>query len=120
MSVSTQSVTPRPIRLDIADVVLNGDLSLPADARGLVVFAHGSGSGRHSPRNRSVAEVLQHGGLGTLLLDLLTEREELIDTTTAEFRFDIPLLADRVVASIDWATVHRPTSSLPIELFGAS
>jgi pimeloyl-ACP methyl ester carboxylesterase len=120
MSLSSQSVTARPLRLEIAGVSLNGDLSLPADARGLVVFAHGSGSSRRSPRNRSVAEVLQHGRLGTLLLDLLTEREELADTITTEFRFDIPLLADRVVAAIDWAKTHPPTSSLPIGLFGAS
>ena len=120
MSVSSETVTPRPVRLDIADVSLSGDLSLPADARGFVVFAHGSGSSRHSPRNRTVAEVLQHGRLGTLLLDLLTEREELADATTAEFRFDIPLLADRVVAAVDWSRAHPQTSSLPIGLFGAS
>jgi putative phosphoribosyl transferase len=120
MRVSTQIVTPRPVRLEVADVSLSGDLSLPADARGLVLFAHGSGSSRRSPRNRAVAEVLQHRRLGTLLLDLLTEREELLDTTTAQFRFDIPLLADRLVAAIDWAQAHPPTSSLPVGLFGAS
>jgi putative phosphoribosyl transferase len=95
-------------------------LSLPADARGLVVFAHGSGSSRHSSRNRAVAEALQHGRLATLLLDLLTEREDVIDSTTAEFRFDIPLLADRVVAAIDWAGSHPTISPLPLGLFGAS
>src|SRR5437764_3356501 len=120
MSVSSQIVTPHPVRLDVADVSLNGDLSLPPDARGLVLFAHGSGSSRHSPRNRAVAEVLQHGHLGTLLLDLLTEHEDLADATTAEFRFDIPLLADRLVAAIDWAHAHPQTSSLPVGLFGAS
>src|SRR5437764_2512783 len=120
MSVSSQIVTPHPVRLDVADVSLNGDLSLPPDARGLVLFAHGSGSSRHSPRNRAVAEVLQHGRLATLLLDLLTEHEDLADATTAEFRFDIPLLADRLVAAIDWAQAHAQTSSLPVGLFGAS
>jgi pimeloyl-ACP methyl ester carboxylesterase len=109
----------RPVQLDIAGVALNADLSLPADAYGLAVFAHGSGSSRHSSRNRAVAHVLQRAGLGTLLLDLLTEREELIDETTAEFRFDIPLLADRVVAALDWAHAHVPPS-LPLGLFGAS
>lgn len=120
MSVPTETMTPWPVRLDAAGVALNGDLSLPADARGLVVFAHGSGSSRHSSRNRAVAEVLQHARLGTLLLDLLTEREELIDVTTAEFRFDIPLLAARVIATLDWAQAHPQTSSLSLGLFGAS
>jgi putative phosphoribosyl transferase len=110
----------RPVRLDISGVALNGDLSVPADARGLVIFAHGSGSSRHSSRNRAVAEALQHGRLGTLLLDLLTEREERIDAITAEFRFDIPLLADRVVAALDWAQAETQTSSLPAGIFGAS
>ncbi len=120
MSPSTDIVTPRPIRLEMAGVALNGDLSLAADAVGLVVFAHGSGSSRHSSRNRAVAKVFQHAGLGTLLLDLLTEREERADDSTAEFRFDIPLLADRVVGAIDWAQTNAATSSLVVGLFGAS
>jgi len=120
MSTPMETVTPLPVRLDLAGVGLNGDLSLPGDTRGLVVFAHGSGSSRHSRRNRAVAEVLQHGRLGTLLLDLLTDREELVDATTAEFRFDIPLLADRLVAAIDWAQAHPETASLAIGVFGAS
>jgi dienelactone hydrolase len=120
MSVQSETTTPRPVRLDIAGVALNGDLSLPADAHGLVIFAHGSGSSRHSSRNRAVAEVLQHARLGTLLLDLLTEREELVDVRTAEFRFDISLLAERVVAALDWAQAHPPTSALSLGLFGAS
>ena len=120
MDSSVETVTPLPVRLALPDVVLDGDLALPAEARGLVIFAHGSGSSRHSPRNRAVAEVLQHGRLGTLLLDLLTQREELADAATAEFRFNIPLLADRLVASIDWARAHPQTSQLPVGLFGAS
>lgn len=120
MPAPSDIVTPRPVRLDIAGVALNADLSLPADAFGLVVFAHGSGSSRHSSRNRAVAEVFQHAHLGTLLLDLLTDHEERADVATAEFRFDIPLLADRVVGAIDWAQVHPPTASLAIGLFGAS
>jgi pimeloyl-ACP methyl ester carboxylesterase len=119
--MSTQDIaTPRPVRIDIAGVALNGDLSLAANAVGLVVFAHGSGSGRHSSRNRAVAEIFHHAGLGTLLLDLLTEPEERTDELTAEFRFNIPLLADRVVGAIDWAQVYEPTASLALGLFGAS
>ena len=120
MNAPTPTATPRPVRLDIPGAVLSGDLSLPANAQGLVVFAHGSGSSRHSSRNRAVAEALQHARLATLLLDLLTEHEELVDVTTAEFRFDIPLLADRVVAAIDWTQAHPHLLPLPIGLFGAS
>src|SRR3989440_8848482 len=118
MAIPTETATA--VRLDLSGVLLNGDLSLPAAARGLVVFAHGSGSSRHSSRNRAVAEVLQRARLGTLLLDLLTEREEQIDITTAEFRFNVPLLGDRVVAAIDWAAGHDAISSLPFGVFGAS
>jgi putative phosphoribosyl transferase len=120
MGVSADVAVPRPVLLDLSGVTLNGDLSLPADAHGLVIFAHGSGSSRHSPRNRAVAEVLQHGQLATLLLDLLTEPEDRTDEVTAEFRFDIPLLAHRLVGAIDWAGAHAQTSPLPIGLFGAS
>jgi putative phosphoribosyl transferase len=120
MNTTTGSLVARPVRLELADATLYGDLTLPSDARGLVIFAHGSGSSRHSSRNRAVAEVLQHAQLGTLLLDLLTEDEERTDTVTAEFRFDIPLLGDRVVAAVDWAATHAATESLPAGLFGAS
>ena len=118
MGTSIEAV--RPVTLDIAGVALIGDLGLPADPHALVVFAHGSGSSRHSPRNAAVAEALQREGVGTLLLDLLTAHEDLADATTAEFRFDIPLLAERLVGAIDWATANPQTSSLPIGLFGAS
>jgi putative phosphoribosyl transferase len=120
MVTSSETLTPRSVHVTAADVLLNGDLTLPANARGLVVFAHGSGSSRKSPRNRAVAEFLQHARLATLLLDLLTQREELADAATGEFRFDIPLLANRLVAAIDWAHAQAETSSLPIGLFGAS
>ncbi len=120
MSSSADTVTPRPLRLDVGGVTLNGDLSLPSDATGLVIFAHGSGSSRHSSRNRAVAEAFRHARLGTLLLDLLTEQEERIDTRTAEFRFDIGLLAERVVGAVDWAKLNVTTATLPIGLFGAS
>jgi putative phosphoribosyl transferase len=120
MTTATGPLVARPVRLELADATLYGDLTLPSDARGLVIFAHGSGSSRHSSRNRAVAEVLQHAQLGTLLLDLLTEDEERTDAVTAEFRFDIPLLGDRVVAAVDWAAAHHATQSLPAGLFGAS
>jgi dienelactone hydrolase len=120
MSVHTQSVVPLPVRIDADGDMLNGDLSLPANAAGLIVFAHGSGSSRHSSRNRMVADALQRAPLATLILDLLTENEERVDMITAEFRFDIPLLARRVVAAVDWARAAPPTSALPIGLFGAS
>jgi putative phosphoribosyl transferase len=120
MNIPAETVTPRPVRLDIGDVSLNGDLCLPAQAKGLVIFAHGSGSSRHSSRNRAVAEVFQHGRLATLLLDLLTEAEEKIDAVTSEFRFDIPLLASRVVGAVDWSQLHPQTSLLPLAIFGGS
>jgi len=120
MTKSAAVTAPRPVRLDLTRETLNGDLTVPMNAVGLVVFAHGSGSSRHSARNRSVAEVLHHGGLATLLLDLLTEEEERLDAVTAEYRFDISLLADRLVGAIDWAEAHPDLASLRIGLFGAS
>ena len=120
MGIPAETAMPLPVRINIAGASLSGDLSLPADAFGLVVFAHGSGSSRHSSRNRAVAEVLHRARLGTLLLDLLTEAEERTDTVTSEFRFDIPRLAERVVAVLDWARASGPTSSLSLGLFGAS
>jgi pimeloyl-ACP methyl ester carboxylesterase len=114
------ATTALPARITTNGVVLNGDLSVPSGARGLIVFAHGSGSSRHSGRNRAVAEALQRGQFATLLMDLLTEPEEVVDVVTAEFRFNIPLLAGRVVAAIDWAKAHPQLASLPVGLFGAS
>lgn len=104
------------VSVDLGPVAVGGTLTLPEPAFGLVVFAHGSGSSRFSPRNRRVAEALDRAGLGTLLIDLLTEGEEEIDLRTAELRFDIPLLAARVTGAVDWAA----TNELPIGLFGAS
>lgn len=108
------------VRIPIGDLELYGDLILPANATAIVVFAHGSGSGRHSPRNRYVAEVLQYAGLGTLLMDLLTTDEERIDMRTADLRFDIELLAGRLVAASDWLKAQRETTMMQIGLFGAS
>lgn len=101
-------------------VALAADLSLPPDAAGLVVFAHGSGSSRHSPRNRGVAAALNRGAIGTLLIDLLTEDEELIDRRTNALRFDIDLLARRLVAITDWVGEQCNLKKLPLGYFGAS
>lgn len=109
-----------PVRVPAEGTVLPGDLDLPAAARGVVLFAHGSGSSRHSPRNRRVAAHLRTAGLGTLLMDLLSEPEERRDRLTAEHRFDIPLLARRLVAAADWLAGRPETAALPLALFGAS
>jgi dienelactone hydrolase len=101
-------------------VALHGDLNLPKDTRAVVLFAHGSGSGRQSPRNRRVARLLNEAGLGTLLIDLLTREEEGIDLRTAHLRFDINLLAERLVRATDWLTQCPSTQHLPIGYFGAS
>lgn len=110
----------QPVRIPTDDAVLDGDLALAAAARGVVVFAHGSGSSRFSPRNRHVAARLQAGGLATLLMDLLTPEEERVDAVTRELRFDIPLLARRLVGAIDWLTQQPETAPLPVGTFGAS
>ncbi|MGW8377507.1 dienelactone hydrolase family protein [Streptomyces sp. ODS28] len=99
---------------------LAGDLHVPEYARTVVLFAHGSGSSRHSPRNRAVAGALQEAGLGTLLLDLLTEDEERVDEATAQHRFDIGLLGRRLTAAVDWLAGHPGTARLSVGLFGAS
>ncbi|MFJ8542495.1 dienelactone hydrolase family protein [Streptomyces sp. NPDC093586] len=101
-------------------VTLDGDLTVPPGARGTVLFAHGSGSSRLSPRNRAVAVGLRGAGFGTLLLDLLTQDEEREDTTTARHRFDIPLLARRLADAVDWLGRQPGTAGLPVGLFGAS
>ncbi|MFF8288774.1 dienelactone hydrolase family protein [Streptomyces sp. NPDC016309] len=108
------------VSLTLGEVTLDGDLVLPRDARGVVAFAHGSGSSRHSPRNRAVAGVLQEAGLGTLLMDLLTAAEERVDMVTAELRFDVPLLGRRVSGAVDWLRDRPDTGGLPVGLFGAS
>jgi dienelactone hydrolase len=104
------------VALELAGAAVGGTLTEPEEARGLVVFAHGSGSSRFSPRNRQVADVLHGTGLATLLVDLLTEEEEQVDLRTRELRFDIGLLGERVTAAVDWATER----GLPIGAFGAS
>jgi putative phosphoribosyl transferase len=111
---------PRDVRLSLPAAELEGSLALPDGARGLVLFAHGSGSSRHSPRNRYVAEILQAAGLGTLLMDLLTREEDEVDRFTRQFRFDIGLLGDRLTDAIDWLEAQPETCELPIGLYGAS
>jgi putative phosphoribosyl transferase len=104
----------------LRDVALEGVLEVPAFARGVVVFAHGSGSGRHSPRNREVARALAEAGLATLLLDLLTPAEEHEDLRTRRVRFDVGLLAERVAGAIEWLGTDARTARLGVGCFGAS
>lgn len=108
------------VTVPAGEVAITGDLVIPEGARAVVLFAHGSGSSRHSPRNRAVAQVLQDAALATLLLDLLTEHEERLDVITAEYRFDIGLLAGRLTAALDWLGRHEATRNLAPHLFGAS
>lgn len=108
------------IRIEAGDVTLFGELEIPQGAQGLVVFAHGSGSSRHSPRNHQVARVLRGAQLGTLLFDLLTEDEDLVDQETREHRFDIDLLGARLTAVTDWLRSHAETHQLLLGYFGAS
>ncbi len=108
------------VKVRAGDVQLHGTLTLPPGARAIVVFAHGSGSSRHSPRNQFVARVLDERGLGTLLFDLLTAAEEVIDDRTARLRFDIDLLARRLADTMDWLQATEDTRGLKIGVFGAS
>ncbi|HEY3702105.1 MAG TPA: dienelactone hydrolase family protein [Acidimicrobiales bacterium] len=108
------------VQIPAGACVLDADLAGPDSPVAVVAFAHGSGSSRHSPRNRSVATVLQEAGLATLLADLLTPEEEQADLRTGHLRFDIGLLADRLVAISDWLAEEPTTSALPIGFFGAS
>ena len=110
----------RVVHLPVAGVELEGSLSVPEEALGVVLFAHGSGSSRLSPRNRFVAGVLQEAGLATLLIDLLTVQEDYIDRQTGEFRFNIGLLAERLMGLTDWHHVHPELAHLPLGYFGAS
>src|SRR5262249_17534092 len=98
----------REVRVAAGDVQLDGELKVPAGAKGVVLFAHGSGSSRHSPRNQYVARVIREAGVGTLLFDLLTPEEEAVDMYTRHLRFDIGLLADRLVDATKWIEERRP------------
>lgn len=110
----------RAVRVPAGGVLLNADLTIPRGARAIVAFAHGSGSSRHSVRNRYVAEILNGYKFATLLADLLTENEEVIDMRTRHLRFDIPMLADRLVDIAAWLQQEPQTKDLKIGWFGAS
>ena len=110
----------REARVPLGSVALEGNLGVPEGARGVVLFAHGSGSGRHSPRNRYVAQELRQAGLATLLIDLLTPEEEEIDLRTRHLRFDIGLLAVRLTGATDWLKREPDTRNLRVGYFGAS
>jgi putative phosphoribosyl transferase len=118
--VSAERAGERFVRLRVGGVELDGDLGVPPDARGIVIFAHGSGSSRLSPRNRFVAGELQASGLGTLLMDLLTSEEEQADAATGHLRFDIRLLATRLAGATDWVHHQLGVGHLPVGYFGAS
>ena len=107
------------VRISVGEITLDGDLTLPKDTEGIVLFAHGSGSSRLSPRNRYVAKELNKAGLGTLLMDLLTTREEALDIQ-GQFRFDIDLLANRLIGATFWLKKEPTTKNLLIGYFGAS
>jgi putative phosphoribosyl transferase len=115
-----EGLTPSEVRIPSGDAWLYGDLALPAGFAGVVVFAHGSGSGRHSSRNRQVAQYLQRAGIATLLLDLLTPREEQVDMVTREHRFDIPLLSRRMQDATAWVASRPELRRESIGYFGAS
>ena len=115
MTAAQQSVA-----IATGGVTLEADVVVPEPALGVVLFAHGSGSGRHSPRNRYVAGELQKAGLATVLADLLTPQEEQVDARTGALRFDISLLGERVVALTDWVVTQEQTADLGVGLFGAS
>ncbi|MGH3073117.1 MAG: dienelactone hydrolase family protein [Gaiellaceae bacterium] len=114
------TLAEREIAFPVGAAQLGGSLALPPEARGIVVFAHGSGSSRFSPRNRMVADALERAGLATLLIDLLSAEEERVDLVTAELRFDIVLLARRLVAATDWLQGETETATLRVGYFGAS
>lgn len=113
-------VLEEEVRIPLDNISLEAHIALPDRESGVVLFAHGSGSGRHSPPNRYVAEALHYAGLGTVLTDLLTFDEEQLDLRTMELRFDIALLAGRLAGIVDWLADHPATAQRPLGLFGAS
>ena len=108
------------VHIQAGRAVLSGNLTIPQKAVALVLFAHGSGSSRHSPRNQFVARTLNDAGLATLLFDLLTQEEEAIDMHTREYRFNVGLLAERLVHATRWAKQQKQTRDLPVGYFGSS
>jgi dienelactone hydrolase len=120
MATRRDPLREQHVRIPAGRTPIDGDLVLPEDASGIVLFAHGSGSSRFSPRNRHVAAVLQESGLATLLMDLLTPPEEQLDAQTAQLRFDIGLLAERLVSATDWVLSQSARHALEVGYFGAS
>ncbi|MGP0073095.1 MAG: dienelactone hydrolase family protein [Bryobacteraceae bacterium] len=120
MSHVGQAIEHVPVMVRVKSVELDGYLSVPTAATGVIVFAHGSGSSRHSPRNRYVADILNEAGLATLLIDLLTADEQEVDLQTGQLRFDIPFLANRLVAITQWLREQPQVAGLKIGYFGAS
>jgi putative phosphoribosyl transferase len=123
MNTKTRGVSPTPVqevRLAAGNATLDGFLAIPGEASGIVLFAHGSGSGRNSPRNQYVARELQGSGIATLLFDLLTPREEEEEMFTRHHRFNIELLAERLAGATDWVRNEERTRALPVGYFGAS
>lgn len=117
---SPSKTSTHALQIAAGAALLDGDLTLPANATGLVVFVHGSGSSRFSPRNRLVAQTINDQGMATLLFDLLTPEEERIDQVTREYRFDIARLSERMIATVDWISQQPALQPLPLGLFGAS
>jgi len=115
-----QKTKEEVVVIPVGKATIEGNLVIPIGARGVVLFAHGSGSGRFSPRNQYVAKVLNEAGIGTLLIDLLTKEEDEIDTATGEFRFDIGLLSQRLEVATEWLKQNPATKSLAIGYYGAS
>ena len=120
MATEVYNGEDRQVQIAVGPAMLVGTLSVPPDAHGVVLFAHGSGSSRLSPRNRSVAHFLRDSGLATLLMDLLTADEERVDVQTRQLRFNIDLLAHRLVNATDWLAHNADTRRLAIGYFGAS
>jgi putative phosphoribosyl transferase len=120
MHPDNSSIQSQEVIIPLELIQLEGEVVLPAEAKGLVLFAHGSGSSRHSPRNRYVARVLHEAGVATLLFDLLTADEEELDAYTGHLRFNIPLLAGRLVAVTRWAARREPIRDLNFGYFGSS
>jgi len=120
MKLTSSRKGQQSVRVPIGPATLEGNLDVPPDASGVVLFAHGSGSSRHSPRNRFVAEMLHARGLATLLVDLLTPEEEVADARRAHLRFDIGLLAERLIRATDWLAEAANTRGLKVGYFGAS
>jgi len=120
VAINKNAVQTQAVRIGVPSAELEADVATPAEAKGIVLFAHGSGSSRHSSRNRFVAHVLNDAGLATVLMDLLTEEEERAEQFTRHLRFDIGLLAGRLAGAIDWLAEQEATRALAVGLFGAS